>query len=340
MIKNLKEGKVRLRITNNDDLWYLSHIIETGDLIKGQTTRKIKIGDKEKAVKKTYFLKIKAEKIDYNPSALRVSGTILEGPDEVEKGAHQSFNLSLNSEVTIIKEKWFKHQLKKLDDAVKEKAEILILAIDRENASFALLKPKGFTILSSVEGEVEKKAFATETKDFFAQAGKQLEEYIERYKIKKVIIASPSVWREKIRSKLSREINKLCTFATCSMGGKKGIDEVMKNDELKGVLKEDRIAVEINLVEDLLAAIAKQGKASYGFDHVKECINAGAVEKMLITDKLLHQKKEKGEFEEIDKMMEQVEKAQGEVFIISTEHEGGKKLQGLGGIGAFLRYKI
>ncbi|MBW3013290.1 mRNA surveillance protein pelota [Candidatus Woesearchaeota archaeon] len=338
--KSLKEGKVKLRITNNDDLWYLSHIIESGDLIKGQTTRKIKIGDKEKAVKKTYFMKIKVEKIEYNPTVLRVGGIIVEGPEEVERGAHQSFSLELNSEVTIQKTKWYKHQLKKLDDAVKEKAEVLILAIDREDASFALLKPKGFSILSSIEGEVEKKAFATETKDFFAQAVKQLEEYIDRYKIKKAIIASPSMWREKIKSKLNDKLNKVCVFATCSTGGEKGINEALKSDELKEVLKEDRTAVELKLVEDLLAEISKQGKVSYGYDHVRECVEAGAVKILLLTDKFLYDKKEKNQFEDIDKMMEKVEQMQGDVYIISTEHDGGKKLHGLGGIGALLRYKL
>ncbi|MBD3259695.1 mRNA surveillance protein pelota [Candidatus Woesearchaeota archaeon] len=338
--KNLKEGKVKIQITNIDDLWYLSHIIEPEDLIKGRTTRKIKIGEKEKAVKKTYFMKIKAEKIEYSPSVLRVGGIIVEGPEEVEKGAHQSFNLELNSEITIQKSKWYKHQLNKLDDAVKEKAEILIFAIDRENACYALLKPKGFSILASIEGEVEKKAFSTETKDFFAQAVVQLEEYIERYKIKKVIVASPSMWKEKIKNKLDDKIRKISVFATCSTGAEKGIDEALRSDELKSVLKEDRTAVEIKLVEELLTEISKSGKASYGYDQVKECVEAGAVKTLLLTDKFLHDKKEKDLFEEIDRLMEKTEKMQGDVYIISTGHDGGKKLQGLGGIGALLRYKI
>jgi len=38
--------------------------------------------------------------------------------------------------------------------------------------------------------------------------------------------------------------------------------------------------------------------------------------------------------------MKQVDHAKGKVWIVSTEHEGGKRLEGLGGIGAILRYKM
>ena len=57
---DFRKGVVKLRVNDMDDLWYLSHIIDTGDLVKGKTTRKIKIGDGEnaKTVKKTLTLKV------------------------------------------------------------------------------------------------------------------------------------------------------------------------------------------------------------------------------------------------------------------------------------------
>ena len=38
--------------------------------------------------------------------------------------------------------------------------------------------------------------------------------------------------------------------------------------------------------------------------------------------------------------MKIVDKTKGEIEIISSEHEGGKKLDGLGGIAAILRFKL
>ena len=39
-----KKGIVKLKVTNLDDLWYLSHILTQKDRVKGRTYRKIKLG--------------------------------------------------------------------------------------------------------------------------------------------------------------------------------------------------------------------------------------------------------------------------------------------------------
>ncbi|MEK6900965.1 MAG: mRNA surveillance protein Pelota, partial [Nanoarchaeota archaeon] len=59
---DFKKGTVILRVTDLDDLWYLSHIIERGDVLTAKTTRKIKLGEGEnaKVVKKTLTLTIEA----------------------------------------------------------------------------------------------------------------------------------------------------------------------------------------------------------------------------------------------------------------------------------------
>ena len=44
--------------------------------------------------------------------------------------------------------------------------------------------------------------------------------------------------------------------------------------------------------------------------------------------------------EEIDYIMRSVDNAKGDVVIVSSEHEAGKKLDGLGGIAGILRYKM
>ena len=94
---DFKKGFVRIKIDNLDDLWYLSHLIEQGDLLKGTTTRKIKIGDGEntKTVKKKVLLKIKVEKIEYivENETLRVNGTIIDGPEDFPRGSFQNIPL-------------------------------------------------------------------------------------------------------------------------------------------------------------------------------------------------------------------------------------------------------
>ena len=42
IFEDLKHGIVKIKIENLDDLWYLSTIVDKGDLVKGETFRKIK----------------------------------------------------------------------------------------------------------------------------------------------------------------------------------------------------------------------------------------------------------------------------------------------------------
>jgi len=346
---NLKKGEAKLKIENLDDLWYLSQIIDIGDLVKGKTIRKIKIGKesdrKLRIVKKSIFLKTKIEKIEFSKigGTLRVLGVITEGPEDIQKGEHHTFNLEPNIIFTLIKERWLKYQINRLKEACKEKiSKILIVVMDREEAHFALLKKYGYDILTNIKGKVKKKDVEERTEGkFYSEIINKIGEYVKRYSIVKIILASPAFWKEDLMKELSdEELKKRIILATCNSTGKNGINEVLRRPEVKAALHEDRIAKEINLVEELLTEISKNNLAVYGLKETENAINAGAVKALLITDSLIQKSREKEEYGKIDNMMKITDSMKSSVNIISSEHEGGKKLNGLGGIGAILRYKL
>jgi len=338
--KNLKDGEIKFRVTKLDDLWYLSHIIEPGDLIKGRTERKLELGEKKKKIKKTVFLSMQVDKTDYSQNILRVGGIIKEGPDEVEIGSHHSFSIEEGTIATIIKEKWDRIILDKLDQATKEREDVLICTVDRENATIAVLKAQGYDVLTTLKGQVEKKGFKEEVKDFYAQVIVLLQEYVARLKINRIIVGSPSIWKDAFMKRIPEELKSKIVYATCSTGERKGVGEVLKRDEVKNLLKEDRVALELRLVEDLLAEIKKAGKASYGVKDVNEKVQIGAVSILIVTDNFLKKQKEEGKYNEMDELLQLAEDTKSQIYIIKSEHEGGRKLDGLGGIAAFLRYAI
>lgn len=345
--QNLKKGEIKIKIDNLDDLWYLSHIIDMGDLIKGQTIRKIRIGDKEdrkaQVVKKKIFLEIKVDKIDFQEDILKLLGKITQAPEDIKRGTHHSFNIEEGTILTIVKEKWLKYQLDKLKEAASaEQPKILICVLDREESIFALSKRKGFEILGEIKGEVQKKEDKAIAKgSFYQDIIKLLEEYVNRYKIKNIIVASPVFWKEELMKHIKdSKLKEKIVLATCSSVGKNAINEVMKRPEVKEVLRQVRTAKEMNLVEEFLKGIAKKQPIAYGIKEVTEAANAGAVNVLLITDSFIHKVREKEKYEELDNVMKIVDSTKGEIHIISSEHESGKKLDGLGGIGAMLRYKI
>ena len=60
----------------------------------------------------------------------------------------------------------------------------------------------------------------------------------------------------------------------------------------------------------------------------------------MITDSLIQKSREENFYQGIESIMKKVDASKGEIDIISSEHEGGKRLNGLGGIGAILRFRI
>jgi len=345
---DLKKGELKLKVESMDDLWCLSHVIEPGDLVRGKTVRKIKIGESDQRkvniVKKTIFIEIRVENTEFHEysSVLRVSGVITQGPEDISKGSYHTFNLEQGSVITIIKNQWLKFQIDKLKQASVETKKILICVLDRDDACFGLLKKQGFSLLSEIKGDVEKKAdVKTRTGNFYGEVVNKLYDYVKRYKIENIILASPAFWKEDLMKNIKDdEIKKKITLATCSCSGKEAIDEVLKRPEVKNVLSQQRIAKELKLVESLLEEISKNNLAVYGLKETEKAVTAGAVEKLLVTDKLIQKTRAENKFEKIDQLMKSTESMKGTVNIIGSDNDGGKKLDGLGGIAAILRYKL
>ena len=341
---NFKTGIVQLRINDADDLWYLSHLIEQGDLVKGKTTRKIKIGDSDKVTKKTLTLTIEAETIDFNETgtSLRINGKIKDGPEDIPRESYHAIALEEGSEFSLQKLKWLEYQKQKLKEAAEKKYNFLFCIFDREEAIFALSKKLGYKILAKITGEVHKKRLTTEVKkNFYEEIIKTLQEYLERFNPEQIILASPAFYKEDLLKKnLSPDLKKKIVTATCSDVSESSLDEVIKKPELEKVLKSSRAREEQLLIDELLAEINKKGKAVYGWQETQKAVDAGAIKVLLISDDFILQKRTSGNYQELDQKMKTVESMKGKIHILSSEFGSGKKLDGLGGIAALLRFQL
>jgi protein pelota len=346
---NPKKGTYKLQVETLEDLWYLNDILAPNDTVKARTLRKIKKENIDqratKATKKPITLKILIEKIEFSKysNSLRLLGTIVEGPEDIPLGSHHTIAVEENTILTIIKEKWYKYQAEKLKEAALERIpNILICVLDREEAYFAMLKKYGYQLLSSIKGQVQKKENPENIKsDFYKQVADKLSYYTEKNGIDKIILASPAFFKEDALQEIKdKNLRNKVILATCSAVGKNGINEVLKRDETKKALKEARAVKEIDYVENLLTEISKNGLATYGIRETKKAVEAGAVSVLLVTDSLIRKMRIEENFNQLDELMKTTESIKGEVHLISGDHEGGKKLDGLGGIGSLLRYKL
>ncbi len=345
---NFKKGFAKIKIENLDDIWCLSQIIDQGDLVTSRTLRKIKLGEKEeraqKKILKPATIKIKVEKIEFHKTlnSLRISGKIKQAPEDIQKDSYHTLNIEENSILKI--EKIFpQYQIKKIKQASEEKQlKVLIIAFDRDAASFAVLKKYGYDYLGDIRGQVAKKRVKEKIQNnFYKQTIKTIKEYVKKYEIEHIILASPAFWKEELLNQIEeKELKSKITLATCNSTGKNGINEILKRAEVIKVLKQDRTIQETNLVERLLLNISKNKLSVYGLKEVEEASNMGAVELLLVTDSLIHKLRDKNKFQKLEKIMKTIESNKGEVHIISSAHNSGKKLEGISGIAAILRYEI
>ncbi len=344
--KDLKKGFIKLKAEDYDDLWYLSEIIEQGDLVSGKTERKIKIGSsddrKTEVVRKSVFLEVKTEKIELSESSLRVLGTITQGDEDISSGNHHSFTIEADTIISIKKDAWPSYILGKIDNACKTKQRFLLVIFDREDALFALTKSNGFEILAEIEGKVHKKRLEgskdQKTENFFKKISNLLAEYNARHKPTKIIAASPAFWNDYLMKEITEDIRSKIITSGCNSINKAGITEVMKRPELSQALKDDRASRELVFVQDLMFALSKD-MASYSLKDVKKSVEFGAVKQVLASITLIRDLREKNKYRELENILKKAESMDGVVHIIENP-DAVKQLDGLGGIGAILRYRV
>lgn len=105
-ILSLRKDEAKIKVDTLDDLWHLSRLIEPEDIVAGEIVRKVRLGAEEERTRlkrETYFVKIRAEKIVFEPSAVRVIGVIEEGPDELALGSHHTLDVRPGDSIKIYK---------------------------------------------------------------------------------------------------------------------------------------------------------------------------------------------------------------------------------------------
>ena len=271
---------------------------------------------------------------------LRISGKVESEQDDIPKGSAHSISLDVNDNIKI-EQKWLKYQLERLDDATKAKVNILLVVLDRENVHFAKLTQEGYKILSAFEGDVEKKADGmTHKGNFYRDVETKLKDYDSRLSLDSIVIASPAFFKDDFMKQLSDdELKKKIILGTVSSATESAFNELIKREEVKQALANERVKQEMDLVEQLFVEISKEGKCAYGLAEVKEKAEAGAVESLLISTNIIDKYRDEEKFQEIEGLMELVEQINGKVVIITSSNDAGKKLDGIAGIGAILRYK-
>ncbi len=356
--KNPNEKAFKIGIDNLDDLWHLYNLIEEHDIVAGETYRRLeKADDKlrpDKTPKKKVWLALDVERVEFHEfsNRLRVHGVVTRGPDDLGLKSHHTLNYTSGDHLELSKpDGWKPHQLEHLENAVAatKQPQVTIIAIEDDNAVIAQLHQYGVRNLANIECHGTGKMYAgikgakaqvkisMDTKnDFFNNILLQLEQVLPEKA--PLIVVGPGFTKDELvkflKDKHLANITSILTEPT-GQAGMPGVQEAIKRGVVKRLVSDSRIAFETELIDKLLEGIAKDGAVVYGINETKAAVETGAVETLMVIDKLIRQKNE-----EIEQILEQSESLAGNVVIISSVHDAGKQLEALGGLAAVLRYKI
>jgi protein pelota len=338
-----REGEIAVTAETLDDLWHLKYIIEKGDLVFAVTKRKADTAsDKirpEKVEKVKVRLGIRVEEIEFHKFAnrLRVHGMIEHGMDA---GSYHTLNIEIGTNLSIVKEHWKNDQLQRIQDAeeASKRPKVVIVAIEEGDADIGFVHHYGIELYSHIRQSSGKRESGLRN-EFFREVVEQLRHAVPEEA--SIVVAGPGFTKEdfvKYFQEVEPAMASKALIEDTSMIGMSGFQEVLRRGAVDRIMQESRIARESALMEDLIREISMDGKAAYGLADVKNALDYGAVETLLVADETLREGREKGG--DIDKLLMEVEQAQGKVVVFSTAFEPGEKLQKLGGIAALLRFKV
>jgi protein pelota len=344
-----KNGFMELLPETLDDLWHLSHIVEVGDIVSSKTTRRIQdnTGDKlrsDRGIKKTFFLSISVENVSFHifTGKLRITGIITKGPEDIiPLGSHHTLEVKLNTPLKINKIKWSKWAINRVEQAIEASKKLfaIIIVIEDDVATIGLMRQFGIEYYGPIIGSISgKRVLDKNRQKTLDEFYKKIVEAILKFNdIQSIVIAGPGFVKNDFLKYLKEKYSDLAKKSiveNTGSGGRVGIHEVLKKGTVEKLTVENRVAHEMMNIEELLKEIAtNSSKAVYGKNETISAANAGAVQKLFILDKLVSDK-------DLEAIMNLIENMKGTVLVISSEHDGGKQLESLGGVAALLRYSI
>ena len=330
---DLKHNTAKITPESQEDLEILKEVITTGSFVTSKSPRSIKVkreGElvRAKTGRKEVIMKIQVEKIDLKEK-LRLTGKIVEAPEDVERGYH---TIEIEPEKFLKVDKiWKGWEIDRVKAAERKTEPVLVCILDENEADFYMLKER-YKHLIHIDSEASGKRYDSKKaeekqKEYF---NKLLDVLRSKSNIPKIIIAGPAFAKENLQKVIKEREKSLLekiiidsTFQT----GDTGLQELLKKGLIEKLTKLSRVTEETQAVESLLESISGSGKAVYGSEKVKEATESRVVRLLLVSDSKIR------DYEDV---LDIADKMRVKIMVISSQHDAGEKLLGLGGIAGLL----
>ena len=196
---------------------------------------------------------------------------------------------------------------------------------------------------------------------------------LQEENLKGIIVGGPGPVKDRFAEKdyLNYQLkNKILGIKDVGYTDEYGLEELVKRSE--DLLEKAAIMKEMDLMQKFLTELQKRGNVSYGYTETMKALDLNAVDRLLVSEAFdwvkVNLRCQNGHYAEkelpkvsignqicetcgkkfevqsqedlVDAISEKAVSSGAKVEIISTDTAEGKQFKELGGVGAFLRYKI
>ncbi len=343
VFRDRSTGALKVRLETPSDLWRLARLIRPGETVGASTTRRDPEAPQDvpgaERTRRRVYLVVRAEQVDFHGfnQHLRVTGPIVEGPFDL--GRHHTLDLAEGDDVTLSKPEISVAEQALLDEGVAGRGDpaIVIAAVDWGDSSVVRVRGRSIEPVADVRRTLAGKHFDG------GQGEKDRASYLEELRAlveregadaTALIVAGPGFLKEALVRRLaetSPELARRVRVYPTAEAGRVGVDELLRSGRASEVLRASVAAQEAEVVEQLVQAVAGGRRAAVGRREVAEAIDAGAVETLLVGERLLAEPA-------IVALLDRARGARARLFVVRADDPPGRRLAAFGEIAAILRY--
>eukprot|EP00914_Ancora_sagittata_P006306 GHVO01012789.1.p1 GENE.GHVO01012789.1~~GHVO01012789.1.p1 ORF type:complete len:393 (+),score=96.27 GHVO01012789.1:28-1206(+) len=361
-----RSGVVALVPEHSEDIWHVYNLIAVGDLVTATTVRKVQKESTDGMTLNTKVKKLKltvaVERVEYekDPDGLRISGRIRNEADpSIRINQYHSLHVQINEKIDIYKDvgQWDNAYIERLKESLdpKKSAQVTAVLIDSGVANIYAMTENVVKHLVKVTAAIPKRSRGDEhdkaNLKFYESVLTAIVNHIDFEATKCVLIAGPGFVKDAFSEWLFDEAgkrniapikNNRKMFFTAAAGSaeKQSLQECLTVPAVALVMT-DKVAIQNSeALDEVYKRLAKSNTTvCCGLKEVMMVVDRGAVQTLLISDKLLRSGNKQKRSQSV-RLSDAVRDMGGKVLRFSDQHVSGEKLSDLGGIAAILKFAV
>lgn len=356
-------GQVKMSPEEAEDMWHAYNLIRAGDRVTATTYRKVQreTGGGSESEKLKLTLTVQVEDVDFDPegSSIRLKGRNLTPSEHLKLGAYHTLQLEPHRAFTIQKDTWDKLDAELVttccDPAASADLAVLLLTDGLANlmlvgSAVTLAKAKVESTIPRKRG-AEAAGYGKAVQGFFKKVYEAVSRHVDWSIVKCLVIAGPGFTKDEFKTYFDGEVVRRddrvlmaardkVVLAHASTPYKHSLKEVLATPGVAAQIKDTKAARETSAMQAFYDMMSSDSdRAFYGPGHIKAAHELGAIQTLLISDKLfrvadINRRAAYG------RLVEEVRQGGGEALVFSSMHVSGEQLNQISGIAALLRFPL